>query len=328
MQPVFAVDIGSNGIRLLIANVNSKNELIQVEKVRCPVRLGTDSFGSGSISAHLVDELVEALRFFKKVIQKHGVRVGRVVATSALRDAKNGDQVVKQLSERAQFNVERISGDEEGKLIFKAVNHTLLLENHTCAFLDIGGGSIELGASKDGKMGVARSFPYGTVRWIEKMREKNWSESELSRLFKSETKDLISFAQSAEFRATTNPRALEFLVGTGGNLEAIGKMHAEVLGKKGISKVSKSELEQMIIQVTSMNLPERIHVLKMRKDRADVIVPAMILTHTLMETLKVDKLRIPHVGLREGVAIDLIERVENFDPRISARNVLKGVFKN
>lgn len=316
MRPFAAIDVGSNAIRLVLAKLVRQDQLQTLVKLREPVRLGADVFESGHVSPQTLEKFIQAFLTFKKTMQSHDAILLRAVATSALREAQNRSFIIDEVMRKTGIQIEVIDGTKEGALVHLAISHTLDLEKSTCAALDIGGGSVELSFSRFGQLLDSKSFPLGTVRMLQLMKKQNVKEKELFHLLRRELGPLLQFIKQ---KRPVDP--IEFLVGTGGNLESMGKLRQQLLNKNSILKMSQGELQQILIQVLSMSYEERIHVLKLRPDRADVIVPALILTQEVCEALKTEKIRIPNVGVKEGILLSAMEK-SHIDARISPRNLV------
>lgn len=294
-QCIAAVDIGSNAIRMIIA-AHSHQGLRVVKKYRFPIRLGADVFATGEISAKNLKLSARTFKEFKELSEKYQVQSIRAVGTSALREAKNQRAFVELIRRKSSINIEVIDGVEEARIIHQAVRREVDLENHHSLLIDIGGGSVELTYSDHGMMTSTHSFPFGTVRTLELLKKKKLDESHLQILMGEFLSPLTHFIQSND-----PGYALEFAVGTGGNLETLGKLKPLLLKESSRTFLTFSELGCIIEKLQKTNMKDRIEKLEMRPDRADVIVPASLVVYTVMRQAKLDKLIIPHVGLKDGL---------------------------
>lgn len=296
-QSVFlaAMDIGSNAIRMVIAE-HSLEGLKAVKKYRLPIRLGADVFATGKITAKNLKISARTFKKFKEICIKHKVRHIRAVGTSALREAQNQKAFVELVRRKSGITVEIIDGVEEARIIHQAVRREVHLDLHQALLIDIGGGSVELTFSDHGMMTSTQSFPFGTVRTLEMMKKKNLGEAQLSLVMGEFLKPLTHFIQS-----NSPAQPLSFAVGTGGNLEALGKLKPLLLGSPSRTFLSFQELGLIIEKLQKMTIKERIEKLRMRPDRADVILPAAMVIQTVLRQAGLDKLLIPHVGLKDGL---------------------------
>jgi exopolyphosphatase/guanosine-5'-triphosphate,3'-diphosphate pyrophosphatase len=196
---------------------------------------------------------------------------------------------------------QKIDGVEEAKLIHLGVKKEIHLDTHHCLLIDIGGGSIELTFSDMGMLSATQSFPFGTVRTIDRMKKKRLNENQLRVVIGDYLQPMSHYISSH------NPgRKLDFAVGTGGNLEAIGRLKTEMLKKSSRTSITAEELAQMIEKLSRMTIKERIEKLQMRPDRADVILPAALIVQSAMRLAGIERLLIPYVGLKDGILWSIV----------------------
>lgn len=290
-----AIDIGSNAIRMIIAR-HSPQGLQLVKKYRLPIRLGADVFDSGKISPKNLKESARTFKEFKEICAKYKVRQIRAVGTSALREAKNKNVFVETVRRKSGIQIEIIDGVEEARIIHQAVRREVHLDGHQGLLIDIGGGSVELTYSDHGMMTSTQSFPFGTVRTLEMMKKKKLKEGDLQVVMGEFLQPLTHFIQS---NGPGHP--LDFAVGTGGNLETLGRLKPQLLKSSTRTFMTHAELGEIIQKLRKMSVKERIEKLKMRPDRADVIIPAALVVFTVMRQAHLEKLLIPNVGLKDGL---------------------------
>lgn len=296
-----AIDIGSNAIRMVIAE-RSHHEMKILKKFRFPIRLGADVFEKGKISGKNLKASARNFEKFKDLAEDYKVKKIKAVGTSALREAENQKQFVELIRRKSRINIEVIDGVEEAKLIHLAVKNELDLEKHQVLLLDIGGGSVELTFSENSLMTATQSFPFGTVRTLELMKKKKVTESNLAAVVGEFVAPLSHFLHSQ-----AGTRKLEFAVGTGGNIETLGKLKPTLLGKNARTFITFEELSEIIEIIKKASYKERIEKWKLREDRADVILPAATLAQTVMRQASLSKLLIPYVGLKDGLLWDMVK---------------------
>ncbi len=301
-----AIDIGSNAIRMVIADFSLQGMRL-IQKYRFPIRLGADVFVSGKISAKNLKLSARTFKQFKEVSENFQVSQIRAVGTSALREAKNQKAFVELIRRKSRIPIEIIDGVEEAQLIHEAVRHEVVLDTHQALLIDIGGGSVELSYSERGMMMATQSFPFGTVRTLELMKKKNLSESQLSLVIGDFLSPLTHFIQSHG-----RGHKVDFAIGTGGNLESLGKLKPILLKSSSRTFLTFLELGEILQKLEKMTIKDRIEKLKMRPDRADVIVPAGLVIQTVMQQANISKLLIPHVGLKDGLLWSLAQRADYF----------------
>ncbi len=297
-----AIDIGSNAIRLIIAR-NIENQHYEVlHKYRAAVRLGADVFDKGKISKKSLTKAIQTFKAFKRILAKHKISTYRAVATSALREASNRDQIIQQISKKSGLRIDVIDGLQEAQFIFSAVQNEINLVPYHVLLVDIGGGSVELTFALKGRPVATKSFPLGTVRLLQQLKKRKMKEADIPFLLIESVPEIQNFI--AANRSPDTP--LLYAIGTGGNLEAMGKLKIQLLRKHPSTYLTLDELDRLIERVRKVPTKQRPSKLKLRPDRADVIVPAMLITKLLMLQTGVQKLVVPYVGLKDGLLSSLI----------------------
>lgn len=284
-----AIDIGSNAMRLLFCRVtvvDGKPHYSKEELIRMPIRLGEDVFLNGKISDEKAGRLINALKGFHHLILSYGVIAYRAVATSAMRDATNGQELLKRIKEESEINLEIIDGKLEAALVFNNHIEELLNPNYAYMYIDVGGGSTELTLYYDNKVITSRSFNIGTVRMVlDKVDKVEWDE------MKAWVK-----------RNTVGIHPLS-AIGSGGNINKIFKMS----GKKETKHLSFDRLKGIYEMLSSYTVQERIERLDLKPDRADVIVHAAKIFLSVMKHGDIEKVYVPQVGLSDGLVHGLYE---------------------
>ncbi|HEY1078762.1 MAG TPA: hypothetical protein VGE46_01645 [Bdellovibrio sp.] len=299
---VSAIDIGSNAIRMMIADVSPQTPTLKVVKrFRAAVRLGHDVFTEGVITPHSLDIARTTFLHYAQTNAEFKVDTCRAVATSACREAKNQKQFVEEVFKASGIKIDVIDGTEEGRLIHLAVRKELDLDNRKTMLIDIGGGSVEVTFSKGDTITATQSFPMGTVRILENLQKRNLNESHLNIIMGEFLADLGKHVYK---NCEHDP--IHFAIGTGGNLESLGKLKVELLQKTPHTFLTLQELDAIIEKLRSFKVKERIEKLGLRPDRADVIVPAAMLVQTIMRQAETQKILIPRVGLRDGLVWSMI----------------------
>lgn len=298
-----AIDIGSNAMRLAIGSFDKKGCLTIHATRRAPVRLGSEVFRSGRLSPKTLEAGVAAFLDFESLLRLHNVSCCRAVATSALRDAENAQLLIDRIRRATGITIEVITGDEEARLIYGAVSHLVPLSTGTSLLLDIGGGSVELTLIHRGALIFSDSVNLGTVRLLEMVRGKKNNQALLSKLLRQYASRI-----KARIARTKKVRTITRLIGTGGNIDTLGDLRKSVLHKKGTRSLHRIELLRLMKTIQGMSIKDRVEKLKLRPDRADVIIPAMALVAGVMSESNVSTILIPRTGLRDGVLFDLFEQ--------------------
>ena len=285
-----AIDIGSNAIRLLISNIIiDENQPVQFKKsslVRVPIRLGADAFVSGSISSTNQHRMLEAMQAFKLLMNVHGVEKYKACATSAMREASNGKDVVQAISEKTGIDIDIIDGKKEAAIIFSTDVSDYIDNDHSYLYVDVGGGSTEFTIFSNGKIVNAKSFKMGTVRLMNNPKATN--------------KLIFKEVQAWIEENTKNIKRIS-LIGSGGNINKLFKMSGRTIGKP----ISYIYLNAQYQFLKKMSYKERISELSLNPDRADVIIPATKIYLSAMKWSGARKIYVPKVGLADGIVKNL-----------------------
>jgi exopolyphosphatase/guanosine-5'-triphosphate,3'-diphosphate pyrophosphatase len=308
MPTIAAIDVGSNAIRLAIGSVDGHRRLGLLESLREPVRLGQDVFTQGLISEETTERAIEAFLKFRQLMDQHGVKHSRAVATSALREAFNRDLFIDQVAQATGIEICVIGPEEEARLIHLAVTDTINLKNKLAMLVDVGGGSVEITLASNGHILSTGSFNMGTVRLLQKLEEKKLGE----RHFNVLVREYVD-ATKKRLKKEIGNQKIDLCIGTGGNLEALGDLRQELLGKDRNSLIAEEELDALVKHLQGLSYEERIQKLRLRPDRADVIVPAAIVLQKVLKQAGVNEVLIPHVGLKDGLLLDIV--AELYDDR-------------
>jgi exopolyphosphatase/guanosine-5'-triphosphate,3'-diphosphate pyrophosphatase len=298
-----SIDIGSNAIRLMLAEYTPLG-LSPIRKFRVPIRLGGDVFTKGKISAKNLKASARAFRRFAQILKAHKIQpqMVKAVGTSALREAANGEAFIELVRRKSGIAVEVIDGVEEAKLIHLGVKREVHLENHSCLLIDVGGGSVELTFSDRGLLSATHSFPFGTVRTLEKMRKRKLTEKHIQVLVGEYSQPMNAFLDSHKISGS-----IDFMVGTGGNIEALGRLKPLLLGKNSRSFLTLQEMEILLAKLVKIPFEERVGRLKLKPDRADVIIPAGSVVLNAMKLARVSRILIPYVGLKDGILWSILK---------------------
>lgn len=296
-----SIDIGSNAIRLFVGQCMSSGRVRVLEDLRASVRLGKDAFSAGYIRPATQGELERALKEFRRVCDELNVRKISAVGTAALRDSSNSEKVLARLKERTGIDVKLIHGLREASLLHKAVSHEIDLSSRTGLLIDLGGGSLEVVLSRRGKIVSRESLPLGTVRLLTKAGQR------------ADYEEFARFVRTPLYRLRLDllgrqQNPLELMVGTGGNLRALGRLCHRLGLSRSRGRFQRTHLESLTRRLFDMSMSQRRKRFQLRADRADVILPASVVTLELMRVFEVDEIHVPNVGLRNGLFWDAMER--------------------
>jgi exopolyphosphatase/guanosine-5'-triphosphate,3'-diphosphate pyrophosphatase len=322
MPVLAAIDVGSNAIRLLICNVGGDRRTAILESVRDPVRLGGDVFTTGLVSEASIERAVEAFVRFRGLIDKHGARWIRGVATSAIREALNKDLFLDRIAQASGIEISVIGCEEEARLIHLAVISKISLKGMSALLVDIGGGSAEVTLTDNGNIISTECFRMGAVRLLQLLEEKERGQQ----LFHRMVSEYVDATQK-RVRKELGGQTIDLLVGTGGNIEALGELRRSLLVRDRNSVLSGGELDSLVRKLQSMTLEERIRELQLRPDRADVIVPAAMVLQKFVKLAGVSEIQIPGVGLKDGLLADMIRELHGEKTHTSRDQVITSAIQ-
>jgi len=274
-------------VRLLVAEVIERKDHPVVKKqtlVRVPIRLGEDVFDNGVISNAKRDYLIKTLKAFRLLTEVYGVKNTRCCATSAMREATNRDEVLQLVEMESGVFIETIEGKLEADLIVSTFWTQDLLKNRSYLYIDVGGGSTELTWLEQGRRVKSASFRIGTVRSLkDKVDPGTWDE-------------LRAFLQ--DLRAQHDSLTA---IGTGGNINRIFKENGNAFGEP----MHRNDIRRHRDRIASYSFEDRVNVLRLRPDRADVIIPAADIFLWIMDHADIEEVFVPKVGLADGIVYDL-----------------------
>ena len=284
-----AIDIGSNAVRLLFCNVYDDNGKIvfkKAELIRVPIRLGEDSFLNGNISPQKEEKLVTAMKAFKNLIDVYDAVDYRACATSAMRDAENRYDVVDRVRKEAGIKIEIIDGKTEADIIYSNHIEEHLDKGNNYLYIDIGGGSTEITLFSKNKAVVSQSFNIGTIRMLHNQIDKEY----------------WNYFKNWIVEITKGYRPL-MAIGSGGNINKLFKMS----GRKINKPIATAKLKTLYEVLESYSYEERVQILGLNPDRADVIIPASKILLTVLKKADIEKVIVPQIGLSDGIVHQLYE---------------------
>ncbi|HKL36396.1 MAG TPA: hypothetical protein VJ899_08910 [Salegentibacter sp.] len=280
-----AIDIGSNAVRLLVSTITEQKgkeetDFRKTSLVRVPIRLGEDVFEKSVISETNIERMVDTMQAFGLLMKSHGIEKYKACATSAMREAKNGVEVVEKIKAKTGVEIEIIDGNHEAAIIAATDLHELIKNDCNYLYVDVGGGSTEYTLYSSGKTVASRSFKVGTVRLLNNLVDDGaWEEME------------------QWVRETTKPYKEIDLIGSGGNINNIFKTS----GKKEGKPLSLAYIKKYNDLLNSLSYEERVMELNLKSDRADVIIPASKIYLNSMKWARADNIYVPKIGLADGI---------------------------
>ena len=293
-----AIDIGSNAVRLLIKEIKeeqAKTHFSKVLMLRVPLRLGFDVFDIGKISEKKEKNMIRLMKAFRHLMKIYDVKHCRACATSAMRDAKNGMDIIKQIEKKTGVHIDIIDGQEEAKIIYN--NHVEHMEDQkgNYMYVDVGGGSTEINLLSEGQLVCSRSYNIGTVRMLNNaVKDSEWERLK---------NDLAELAKSYP---QTN------IIGSGGNINKLYRLADKKNKKKMTMQVSV--LQELHTRLKALSLEERMEQFGMKPDRADVIIPAGEIFLTIANIIGASYIHVPVIGLSDGIIDELYLQNKNNQP--------------
>ena len=279
-----AIDIGSNAARLLISEViiNNTSEPVfnKLNLVRVPLRLGFDVFEYEEISRDKTGMLLETMKAYKHLINAYGVKHVKACATSAMRDAQNARDTIREVKMETGITIEIINGETEAGIIYE--NHIAehLSKEDSYLYIDVGGGSTELTFYANDQLIFKESFNIGTIRLLKSMvSEAQWDS--MKAFIKTNTKNFPEITA----------------IGSGGNINKIFSLSKKKEGRP----LSLESLREYYKELSSFTVGERMKMYKLREDRADVIVPALLIYINAMKWADAKEICVPRIGLADGL---------------------------
>jgi len=285
-----AIDIGSNAVRMLIADIIENSGEISFKKntfIRVPLRLGDDAFLNKHLSDKKANDLVKTMHAFRILMDVYKVVDYRACATSAMREAKNGAEVVKRIKEEADVDLEIIHGEVEAKIIYASHAEQEIDKTKNYLYIDVGGGSTELSLFSAGTLVASQSFNIGTIRILDNQdTEETWND--MREFLREHTRHHKSISG----------------IGTGGNINKLYRLSDE----KDKQPLSFAKLKALYNYLESFSLKDRINVLGLNQDRADVIIPASEIYLAVMKWGGIKHIYVPSVGMVDGIIQTLIDK--------------------
>jgi exopolyphosphatase/guanosine-5'-triphosphate,3'-diphosphate pyrophosphatase len=285
-----AIDIGSNAVRLLIADIKQNGNIVSFKKntlIRVPLRLGDDAFLDKEISVKKIEELLKTMVAFRNLIDVYKVSDYMACATSAMREACNASSIVSLIKSKAGINLEIVEGQREANIIYASHIEESLDRKKNYLYIDVGGGSTELSVFSKGEMIASRSFNLGGIRILDNQdKDETWADMK----------------EWVKHQAQTNKNLSG--IGTGGNINRLFRM----ADQKDGTAITFIKLKSIYDYLNSFSLKDRINVLGLNQDRADVIIPASVIYLSVMKWGGVKQIFVPRVGLVDGIIQLLIDK--------------------
>lgn len=287
-----AIDIGSNAARLLICEVVKNDETTAFNKlnlIRIPLRLGFDVFEKGYIGFRKKKMLINTIDAFSALMKVYEIDHYIACATSAMRDASNSKEIIKEIKAETGIKLDIITGDLEAEIIYENHIAELLDVNKSYMYIDVGGGSTEVTLFHKSTVAFQKSFNIGTVRILtDKVMDATWED----------------LKQTLKEIGKTYPKMIA--IGSGGNINKIFSM----VNSKTMKTLPIEVIREFYRVLEPMTVEERMHTYNLKRDRADVIVPALHIYANIMKWANIEEIHVPRIGLADGLINHLYEQVK------------------
>ncbi len=293
-----SIDIGSNAMRAMVAEFSNAGSYTVLDQERYAVRLGHDVFLTGRLTQEAMDAAIDGLRGFAKLFEQREVVRYRAVTTSAVRDARNGEEFLERAERESGIHVDVISGAEEARLVHLAVTHRIDLGTRRWVLADLGGGSVEVSIADADAIYWTQSHGMGSVRLLEELAVTGDEPGRFRRRLEEYTSTL-----QLPIRGHIRPAGF---IATGGNIEALARLILAEPDAMGISRIPVAKLRATIQALAGLSYRQRVDQLGLREDRADVILPAAMVYERLAGLAGFDEILAPNVGIKDGVLLDIV----------------------
>lgn len=286
-----AIDIGSNAARLLICEVvikGKETEFNRLNILRIPLQLGFDVFEKGFIGSRKKKMLIDTIKAYKQLMKVYEVEHYMACATSAMRDAQNSKEIIKEIEAETSIEIEIISGELEAEIIYENHIAELLDKEHSYLYMDVGGGSTELTLYHNNELVLQKSVNIGTVRMLtNKVTDETWEE----------LKDICKNI-AEKYNHVTG-------IGSGGNINKIFSL----LRSKNEKYLHANAVKEMQKEILQLSVDERMKKYNIKKDRAEVIVPAIQIYMNIFKWCGIEQILVPKIGLADGLIQHLYDQV-------------------
>lgn len=290
-----AIDIGSNAARLLISEVKVSAEgepvFNKLNLIRVPLRLGFDVFENNEISEEKTIMVMQTMKAYRHLINAYGITYIKACATSAMRDARNAPDIIRKIKMETDITIEVISGEAEASYIYENHIAEKMSKDDAYLYIDVGGGSTELTFFSNEKLVFKESFNIGTIRLLKNMvTESHWNNM----------KDFVK-AKIRNYRSV-------IAIGSGGNINKVFSLSKKKEGKP----LPFELLRDYYKELSGFTLEDRMRIYKLREDRADVIVPALLIYINIMRWTEAKDIYVPRIGLADGLIQHLYREIITF----------------
>jgi exopolyphosphatase/guanosine-5'-triphosphate,3'-diphosphate pyrophosphatase len=307
---IAAIDVGSHAMRMKIGEIKPSGEFRELESFRKIVDLGHDTFTKGKVSFEAVDKVCSVLKIFKNTMIDYDIRIYKAMATSAVREASNKDYIVDQIKLKTGIDITVIGNAQEQFLTHKAIKNNV--ENYEAATKEgtvgvvIGAGSIQVTTFKDGKLTSSQNVKMGALRIKENLRSL---ENDTLKYYQVLDEYISSSLEGLDF--FMDSQQYHHFIAVGGEMSVIQHLLPFEEGQedKLTSYVAKDEFESLLKSLSIKSTEEIQEEYKIKKERAGIILPSMMLFSILLKHTQADRIIVPNISLTDGIIIDIYEEL-------------------
>ncbi len=320
-RTVAVIDIGSNSLRMVIADVAPDGRTEVLERARRPVHLGHDTFVAGKLSHDTMHAALNILRDYRRILDTYGVKTVRAVATSAVREASNRDAFVDRLSRAVGLDVEVIDPSEQSRLMVSAVREEVKdaidLGRQTAMIAEVGGGSTLVSLLDGGRIADSRSYNLGSVRMQELLSTTQEPPQRAAELLRRHIGNAVSLAA----RGLSLDRAQTFIA-VGGDARFAAEQVGQSSPEDTLSRVEREDLAQVIRRCAPAEVEQLSRRYGIAYADAETLVPALLVYQSLLEATGADAMLVSNVSMRDGLLLDLPHFLSGEDDPVVRENVI------
>ncbi|MFZ5966694.1 MAG: HD domain-containing protein [Bacillota bacterium] len=304
---IAGIDIGSHALRMKIVEVDKNGEIKTLEQLRHSVALGRDTYATERVSFEAVDETCEILKGFKRLMNGYHIKNYRAAATSAIREAQNRDYIVDQIKLKTGFDIDVLSNAEERFLTYKAIRENL--KNHQQIrkeggmVIDIGAGSIEASVYRQGSLVISQNIRVGSLRIREVLsdiEERTLNFAKILEEYIESNTDRLKVLETVE--------TVDHFIGLGGEIQTINQLCSHDNEEEGYSFIHKKDFLRLYDKIIGKSTQAIVEEYGIAYERADVLLPSMIIFKKFMDMTNAKGIHAPMVSLKDGIVADLIDR--------------------
>ncbi|MFP4432317.1 MAG: HD domain-containing protein [Spirochaetaceae bacterium] len=303
-KPVAVIDIGSSAIRMVVAEIGEGESLRRLDRVGKPVALGKDVFVTGFLSPESMRQTIRILSGFREVISGWGIRDEdiRIIATSAIREAKNRDTFLDRVLIQTGFRVDIVEGVEENHLTYLAVQHAVrelrpAFSRANSLIIEVGGGTTEIMLLGRGKMAAAHSLRIGTIRLEQQIAASPESSTQLMEFLRESirvTKEILNAEMPLE--------RIKYFVAVGGDTRLVAS-HVGTKEGEGFSVVTREAFTDFVRRLQSKSVDQIVQELNVTYNEGEGLLPALMVIELFLQDTAAEQLIVPDVSIREGVLL-------------------------